>query len=387
MREQRSIPPEHAKPARNKAEYSSALNGYRGLCALLVFLFHTGSAGVIDTAQLGANAEFLWRSLSLGVEMFFMISGYVILGSLLRHETVAGFLRDRFVRIYSAWAPALVAVALVCVVFKLKTFAGLSAAQSFGVIVANFCLLPPLAPVPLVHWGSWSLTFEWVFYLSASLAALLLRAHAPRWTLWLWALLVAAFVVRYPRAVFFGTGVVVFARRAWFEQRRTWLRAPWLSFCVFLLSWHALHLEAFDSTETLFSLLRGDRWLLALVAVLASVHMFASIVLCASREVALLQNATFQFLGKISYSFYLWHALVMALVKRPIIAHVLPRAGEAWSFLLFVVLSSSLSIVIAWLSWSVFEVRVAGLMQRSLPHKPVRTRDEDEAMHAAASPT
>jgi peptidoglycan/LPS O-acetylase OafA/YrhL len=87
-------------------------------------------------------------------------------------------------------------------------------------------------------------------------------------------------------------------------------------------------------------------------------------VTSASRQTRFLESRAFQFLGQISYSFYLWHALVMSLVKRPVLALVVPRFGVAWGFALFCALSSSLSIAIAWASWSVFEVRLARFAHR-----------------------
>ena len=124
-------------------------------------------------------AAYLWVSLAYGVEMFFMISGFVILGSLLRHSTLRGFLQDRFIRIYSAWVPALVAVATVCIVLKMKMFTGASALEDLGIFAGNLFLLPPLLPMPLVHQGSWSLSYEWIFYISAATGAWLLRARTP----------------------------------------------------------------------------------------------------------------------------------------------------------------------------------------------------------------
>src|SRR5579864_3242300 len=109
----------------NRQHFNAALNGFRGFCALSVFLFHLGSAGVVSWPRGSAVKDavaYLWVSLAYGVEMFFMISGFVILGSLLRHSTLRGFLQDRFIRIYSAWVPALMAVATVCIVLKMKMF-------------------------------------------------------------------------------------------------------------------------------------------------------------------------------------------------------------------------------------------------------------------------
>src|ERR1043165_6713290 len=94
-------------------EFNPAVNGYRGLCALLVFVFHCGSAGVIawpSGSLLADSGAWLWSACRYGVEMFFMISGFVILGSLLRHASVQASLQDRVVRIFSAWVPTLIVV-------------------------------------------------------------------------------------------------------------------------------------------------------------------------------------------------------------------------------------------------------------------------------------
>jgi len=155
--------------------FNTALNGYRGLCAALVFVYHLGSAGVMPLPRGDAFSDgltFLWSSLAYGVEMFFMISGFVILGSLLRHASVAEFLKDRFIRIFSAWVPALVAVTLVCSALNMKMLADLSFLERLGIFTANLLLLPPLVPLPLIHFGSWSLTYEWVFYFTAATGAL-----------------------------------------------------------------------------------------------------------------------------------------------------------------------------------------------------------------------
>src|ERR1700730_15301366 len=189
-------------PRNERPGFNTALNGYRGLCAPLVFIYHLGAAGVMPLPggdALSDNLAFLWTSLAYGVEMFFMISGFVILGSLLRHATLKGFLQDRFIRIYSAWVPALAAVTAECVVLKMKMFTDVSLLKGLGIFTGNLFLLPPLLPLPLVHQGSWSLSYEWVFYISAVSGAWLLRRKAPQpWAVGVWAIVSCLFVCLYP---------------------------------------------------------------------------------------------------------------------------------------------------------------------------------------------
>ncbi|HEY3850516.1 MAG TPA: acyltransferase, partial [Steroidobacteraceae bacterium] len=346
-----------------KRDFNPSLNGYRGFCALLVFGFHLGSAGVVARPHGGwleDGATELWTSLAYGVEMFFMISGFVILGSLLRHATLRGFLQDRFVRIYSAWVPALVAVTAVCVVLHMKMFAGASVPAGLGIFIGNLFLLPPLLPLPLVHQGSWSLSYEWVFYLSAVAGLWLVRRRASQsWPIGVWIALSASFVCLYPRSLFFLTGVIVFSGQAWFRRHERWLKGPLASLLIFLIAWRLTGADKSSLGDTLFTWIGNGRWLAAVVAFLASLHLFASITLDASRQFAFLTSRAFQFLGTISYSFYLWHALIMSATKRVALGYLVPRYGAPAGFLFFLGSSLALGLLVSWASWSLFEVRLA----------------------------
>jgi peptidoglycan/LPS O-acetylase OafA/YrhL len=367
----------HVSTTARKQGFNVSLNGYRGCCALVVFLYHAAQAHVVEPVTVLGNAgTYFLSSLRFGVEMFFMISGFVILGSLLRHASIAGFLRDRFIRIYSAWAPALIALSVVLAAFRAKMFADVTPAEGLGLFVANLFLLPPIVPVPLVHWGSWSLTYEWVFYLAAACGLLLARRHyAARWPMILWCVLTALFVCLYPRSTFFLTGVIVFARRDWFEQRRKWLGFPILSLCVFLIAWRMTRADEAALSDTLFDFVLDGRVLPAMIAFVAALHMFASVCLGASRQIAFLGTRPFQFLGNISYSFYLWHLLIMSSVKRVITPYVVPKVGLGVGFALFVLISFGIAVAVSWASWQLFEVRLAGWMRRVLTPAAAQTKE------------
>src|SRR5216684_6009488 len=257
-------------PVNKKHDFNAALNGYRGFCALLVFVFHLGSAGVVSLpggTVLKDAAAYLWASLAYGVEMFFMISGFVILGSLLRHATLKGFLQDRFIRIYSAWVPALVAVTTVCIALKMKMFTDVSFLEGLGIFTGNLFLLPPLVALPLVHQGSWSLSYEWVFYMSAVAGAWLLRRKTPqRWAVGAWAIFSGLFVFLYPRSLFFLTGVTVFGFQAWFGRRERWLKFPLVSLLVFLAAWRLTEADKGELGGTLFAWIGSGQWAAAVVA-------------------------------------------------------------------------------------------------------------------------
>jgi len=359
----------HASTQR-RTDFNVALNGYRGLCASVVFVYHLGSSGILpwpSGSPVADATSYLWNSLAYGVEMFFMISGFVILGSLLRHPSVGGFLKDRFVRIFSAWVPALIAVTAVSVVFAIRPFDHAGPLETAGLFVGNLLLLPPIVPFPMVHRGSWSLSYEWVFYLLAAAGVLLYRRVPQRhWTIALWGIAAAGFICLFPRSLFFVTGVLVFKYRDWFAQHLRWLKFPALSFLLFLAAWRYTGVMPAHLTVTLFDFLSDGRWIAVLVALAASIHMFASICLNASRQTAFLQGRVCQFLGNISYSFYLWHTLAMGLVKRLVEPYVVPDYGAVVGLIVFGIGSLAIALPVSWLSWKLFEGKLAKAARHAL---------------------
>lgn len=355
-----------ALPSRTK-NFNAALNGYRGLCAMLVFVFHIGSAGIMawPSGSVAADAvTYLWGSLTYGVEMFFMISGFVILASLLRHRSIGGFLHDRVARIFSAWIPALCAVTAMCLLLQIPPLEGLTVGEAGALFVGNLFLLPPIVRFPMIHQVSWSLSYEWVFYLTAAMGLFLYRRSSPRYAvLALWLTLGALFIMLFPRALFFVTGVLVFKYRDWFAERARWLRFPLVSLLVFLVAWRATGAFKAHLNDTVFDYLMDGRWIALVIAFIASLHLFASVTLDASRQTAFLSGRTFQFLGNISYSFYLWHTLVMAFVKRFVTPLIVPEYGVGVAVAVFAIGSLAVSLPVSWLSWKLFEVKLAKLMR------------------------
>jgi peptidoglycan/LPS O-acetylase OafA/YrhL len=338
-------------------DYNAGINGLRGLCVASVFVFHVASSGLPPGPDVGSAwqlaAAYAAGGLAHGVEVFFMISGYVIVRSLQRHATVREFLVDRGLRILPLWVPMLLLIGLAGPWLGWRAVHPLDPAAWLGVVAANVLLLPPLLALPMLHPASWSLTVEWLFYGAAAGVVTLWRvSRAPRRLRAVAALAVlalAAWVL--PVALCFGIGVFValWPPLALWTHSRPWLAAPAL--LAFLLLWRGLDGAGLASGAMLPTLLargQGPALLLALAA--GSVGLAC---LCAPGGRALpgLHAAWLQRLGTISYSFYLWHLLVMFAVKRGVLRLWPDGAGHWGPALLFAALSLVLSWWISAASW------------------------------------
>ncbi len=164
----------------------------RGVAALLVFLFHIRDALVGPLPVLAALVAFG----SLGVPMFFVISGYVISASaestLRRSETAGSFLKRRFLRIFPPfWLSIVVVVGLPYLVAALSAlksgafempdprFVSLTGADWLQLVTLVKVFGTPdgdlqaaFAPVNAVYW---TLAIEFQFYLCMYLALLVRR--------------------------------------------------------------------------------------------------------------------------------------------------------------------------------------------------------------------
>jgi peptidoglycan/LPS O-acetylase OafA/YrhL len=165
-----------------------ALTGLRGLAALWVFLFHVRSTFDQVGGGLTTALSFLGGAGFLGVDVFFVLSGFVLALNYAdagTHRSLASygdFLWKRIARIYPVHLAALALLVLFVAAFA-----------AFGAVYINSARLSPvglLKTLTLTHgwslpivktWNtvSWSISCEWAAYLVfplLSLAALRLRS-------------------------------------------------------------------------------------------------------------------------------------------------------------------------------------------------------------------
>lgn len=356
-------------PGRNgsrRAGFNYAVNGFRGVCILLVFVYHVYNSGLLpkppyDSSTLNALAFFV-SSFRYGVELFFMISGYVIVASLKRHRSVGSFLWDRFARIYPVWVPVHVGIFTMGVMFGLKRFHDMSLNDEVVTFFANLVLLPPLIDVPVTHDASWSLSYEWLFYLlaAAAVAVTHFRVRVARALLWsVWTLAVIALLCLLPRALFFIPGAIVGLGWVPLDKLKRGATFPVLALISLLIAWRWVDIdEARPGAYALNDFLGMTTLPFTLISLALGLYAFV----CVCRDdgrMAWLEHRVTQFFGNISYSFYLWHPIVMFVVKRIAYAYVVPEFGRPAGLWMYAVVSFVIATAISYASYRVLEVRVS----------------------------
>ena len=352
--------------------YQPALDGMRGVAVSLVVLIHTVG----------------WpRGGYLGVDIFFALSGFLITVLLLQeweaHADIS--LKAFYLRRVFRLVPALVVtVAVYLVIVTVNAFmgnqVGFSGAESNNVIGA---LLGPLYVQNIaVAWDLpwqgelthlWSLATEEQFYLLWPLSILmLLRAGMSRTSVrrLLVALVVAIFCWRWiavsigvsARHLFFGPDMrfdsilvgciagMTFGSPARRRLQARSMRRLAMVACVILALPIVLSPDGHD-LSSLGYLYRG--WF-TLIAVAATIIVVACVEDPAAPLTRLLSNRHLVFLGRLSYSLYLWHVLVIYVVIRAATVAFGPGWGEG--NLLLAVIEIPLSIAAAYASYRYVEL-------------------------------
>ncbi|MBN8807525.1 MAG: acyltransferase [Sphingomonas sp.] len=343
--------------------YRPDIDGLRTIAVLPVVLFHAGLAG------FGGGY--------VGVDVFFVISGFLITGILLRDidrdsYSIANFYRRRIRRIF----PALVAVVLTCLVLGWLVLTpeeyeklGLSAV-AVAAFVSNFYFWKSAdyfdnaqAIRPLLH--TWSLAVEEQFYIFFPPLFALLAKKRRTWvvpvlaTIAVASLAIAAVLVyRKPSAAFY------------LPVTRTWE--------LMLGSLLAIAPPTIGGRRT-----RSLAGMVGLLLILVPVFLFTShtvfpgvsalppvlgaalIIWSGAAEhvptvARLLGTAPMTFIGRISYSLYLWHV--------PVFAFAVYLTGAEMGLGLAAGMIA-LSFVLAWASyrWIEMPFRIARAERRWSP--------------------
>ena len=266
----------------------ASLDTLRGMSALAVCWFHLSGSSMIGTGPIRASGTYGW----LGVEVFFVISGFVIPLALLRERyslsNYSTFLLKRLARLYP---PYLASVALGFALLALYSIYKGQPRVNLDPndLLLHLFLLNDLFGRPWLNSIYWSLAIEIQFYLMIGLCFPLLFSSEP----WQRYVGYAAFVLP------------IFA----------------LPSSIFLFHFSFLFLMGILTVQYSSGLLRRLEYLVLLIlcsfgivlaaglVVLYAALFTVGVITFLKKRIPLLDN-----LGRISYSFYLLHGSLGSLV-------------------------------------------------------------------------
>ena len=282
------------------AERVSMIDGLRGWLALGVFFTHAYSmhAWFVQGQWGGAQAGFFGMTGEIGVALFFMITGFLFWGRVLRAETglnVEALYTSRLRRIVPMYLMS-VAMSLSVVaamsdftlqVSPINLMRELRAWFSFGYMYAGE--INGVKDAHYINAVYWTLAFEWSFYIALPLLAVLARG----WRCYILFPLVFLFCLQAPVTLNFMAGALaaLLSHKNLIEQR---LKAQVLA------PLPLASLAAVFMFPTAFAL-----------APVALLFVFFLFVVGGNSLFGLLASLPARLLGTISYSLYLTHCVVL----------------------------------------------------------------------------
>jgi peptidoglycan/LPS O-acetylase OafA/YrhL len=297
------------------ASRSRELDAVRGIAAMLVILFHyTVRYGEIfgDSA-----APFQVRHGFFGVELFFGVSGFVILMTLMKMASAGDFVIARFARLFPTYWVAVVVTFIVMALFPLP-----GRTVGWPQAVFNLTMLQEFFSVPHVDSVYWSLEVELVFY--AWMLVVLAAGWLPRARALIATWLLVA-IAAYLASMALGRALPVIVNRVLLLEYSAYFAigaTAFLDFSDGRMSRTSWWLYAF--AVAVAWLAHGPR---GLGVALGMVVLFS---LIAQRRAGLLNMRVLVFLGTISYPLYLLHQNIGYAIIHGLRAHSI---GYGWAML------------------------------------------------------
>jgi peptidoglycan/LPS O-acetylase OafA/YrhL len=283
------------------------MEGLRGIAVFLVYLQHYCRQSLEMGHLSGVTLLFaeLFRNFgNRGVELFFVLSGYLIYGIVLKKKPrFLPFMARRAQRLYPAFA---VALAIGMALDFLRPVHKIPHGFVDGAIyiLANIAFLPGLFPIEPLFAVNWSLSYEWWFYASiAGLFSLFHLGSIRRWIrvaliLFLGTLLVALSIAQVPgtpiRGLCFLAGMLLVEARLADVKPIQPLTAVGGMAAIFIV----------------FATVSLPEWVAAALLAIGYFAVCSASIHSRNTLSRLLSADGLRALGNISYSFYLVHGFV-----------------------------------------------------------------------------
>ena len=312
------------------------MEGLRGFAVVLVFLVHYVTLvkpWVSDRSTL-AFATAIHTIGNTGVDLFFVLSGYLIYGSLInRPQSFFKFMWRRVVRIYPTFAVVFAIYVGLSFIFPAENKIPASFWQGLAYVVQNFFLLPGLFPIQPMITVAWSLSYEMFYYLAIPLLIvfLKLRIRSPVWRIRLFSLVAIALIIYCGatggpiRLVMFISGIFLYETLA---SNKALPRSNIAGIFALL----------FGLMVTLIPVGGGVGTALKITVLFFSFYVLC--LACFQHANSILSRAfcwtALRWLGNMSYSYYLLHGLVLkfAFLVLALFLPITPNQGDIfWGLL------------------------------------------------------
>jgi exopolysaccharide production protein ExoZ len=360
-----------------------SLQTCRGLAALFVVLYHARGA-ISQPKYFGESAlglAFIFGG-SVGVDFFFVLSGFIIVWiharDLGQPHRLGAYLAKRAMRIYPTYW---IIFAFVCCVALAVPSLRSTVPDDAWMLIKALLLLPmgtsgmtaTGAPVLTV---AWSLQFEVMFYLFVAVAIVSPRLCLLVAALWAWNFATCIGGCQFPLSFFSDFRILLFALggatawlcRATAQQpvencRRSLQRigppTPWVDSTVLVLG-VVLFIAAatWEMLGIAYAVPLGQKSIVTMYGVASALVIFGA-VKAEDRGVVRGKHAAWQLLGGASYALYLMHYPIVSLVVKLAILLGLHGVGGA---LLALVAATSVAVAAAVL----FHLHVEQPMLRAL---------------------
>lgn len=296
--------------SRGQTKAILSMEGIRGLAVIMVFFAHyavlihpwINANGV--TALIGDELRSIGHA---GVDLFFVLSGYLIYSAMIRkHRPLGEFLGRRLLRIYPTFLFVFMIYLGLSLAFPAYSKFPLDAREGGVYLIQNLLLLPGMIQVEPVMVVAWSLSYEFFYYLTIPVLifATAMRSWKPADRLRFFSVLAAAgflycsFHHGHIRLLMFVSGILLYEiREQKLMQARKWSGLIALGCaCVIMVVTKHLELKGFVRYSALFVCFG---WL--------CLDCFNN----KTGTAQLFSWTPLRWFGNISYSYYLIHSLVL----------------------------------------------------------------------------
>lgn len=331
---------------KNSKVYYQGIGGLRGVAATLVFIFHLRE--MAEKYQFFPWSDKYTSAIfsigKYGVEIFFVISGFLISKTLIDHGNLKKFFIDRIFRIYPLFLFLHIIIFAIGPIVNYKIFNNINLQNWTMYFFCNLFMLPGVFKLPLAQLNAWSLSYEILFYLISALIFKIFKSNlkSNNLKIAISALVIFPLIVLLKPAIFFAVG---FACYRWnIFKRCELIPSPALTGIAFLIF--------------ISSLLAGEEMKSNLIYYISILPMY--IYFCGMTinqgSFAFERGRVAVWLGTISYSFYLCHPFVTYLMRIIVLKVVVFSSGV--KFAIFSIASIIISIVFSKIANNLFEIKI-----------------------------